>query len=1106
MSSGEVVIRRRVRSLESEQRKAHKRHLVTEVGRDGIWPLSAPGMPPPGPDFLIEANRLQEGDSEYKKGTKKNPAVFTVGERLKDLYRRALREPGFEMRVEGRNNTTITATFVPGHIWSQFREEWEESVIDWRKPKPRVDGPHPAEVMILGKMPWTEEHNELRNLVGASGKILLDAIKKLRIKGCDNWYVTNLVKFMPPEGKTDLKANWIHDCLPLLHQELRIVRPKYILCLGADASKWLLGSKFNVSYMAGRVVPFTYPMRMTSEDDQPDHTAHVMTVLHPAEVARTPDKGRVFESNLSRFSFLLTGKNFDIEEQGLDHRVCRSLEEAEEWVDEVNADMAGLPLRERLIAWDLEWEGQHPVNKGTYVRTIQASWGPKKAICFVVRECGGQKIGFRDRDGKPAIKRLVALLNRLMVGKRAVGHFLVSDMEWAESMGLKLVQHCKIPLYKDKHGRLPWQQLRAGAGWLDTAMMCHAIEETAQLGLESLTMRYTTAPRYDIKLDDWKTEYCKSKEMKKEALEGYGNCPDDILYPYALYDADVTRRIAVELLPLLDHDYDGNCCWESCWESMIVQKPILKIHQNGFMTDRTRIDDLTLKFLKARTDKEKEIRDYAQWPEFNIRSLNQVREFLFGEALNGAKRVDPYTPRRLRPDDAISLNLEPILDTSKPPRLWKDLKAKQQDHLATPGTSKLILGILAQENLNQYGPVNMVRDHRFLDQVLKSVLRTPRTEEGSEDRYVENEDGFLEYDAGLAASIDDDGRVRTHIYPTAETKRFKHARPNLANLSKRRDPDYARMLGATNVNGKWVGGAYTHKIRSVLKASPGYALIDFDYAGAELLMMALMSGSMRMLDHCQRSLLNEDDPNYYDIHSNVAVLAFSLKCRPTKSGLDSIGKIHFRILAKNVIFGVAYGRGAKAIALAAKEEGVNVSVDEAQAVIDAIFDMYPELVPFFEEARRRALEDKWLCNCFGAFRRFPTTEDLRMEGEFERQAMNFPIQSGVAGAMDRGLAYLQDEIERQGLDDDMRLLLQIHDAGIVEARYHMIEPAVEIIRWAMETMVEIWPTDLAGIPRGDGPYHLGLEFEINDHWSEKFSYERAVELGIPTQFAAKPKS
>ena len=96
----------------------------------------------------------------------------------------------------------------------------------------------------------------------------------------------------------------------------------------------------------------------------------------------------------------------------------------------------------------------------------------------------------------------------------------------------------------------------------------------------------------------------------------------------------------------------------------------------------------------------------------------------------------------------------------------------------------------------------------------------------------------------------------------------------------------------------------------MLMASPGNVLVEADFIGAELFGMARMAGDAAMIDHCLRNQLPEDDKNYYDIHSNVAVFAFKLSCPPTKKGLQSIGKEHLRIVAKSVIFGIAYGRGA----------------------------------------------------------------------------------------------------------------------------------------------------------------------------------------------------
>lgn len=1111
-------IRRKIRPLEEEEKRRHKRLLHSQIGHKGCWPLNAPGMPLPGPDFIAAAHVLGD-ETEYPKPGKKKDVRFEPSSHLTDLYRRALRTPGFTLEVKVKEGRYSNVTFVPGHIWGQHATDFQLAQATGQEPRP-VDGPWPADVFVLGKMPWREEIEEGRNMIGPTGEILVDMINKLHIKDAHKWYVTNLCKFMPPDDSRTLKAHWIYDCLPLLAAELRIVKPKYILCLGAEPTKWLLGDKYTVGYMAGRVLPYLIDMRASEDDTTLPHVAHVMTVIHPVNVAKDPAQARILESNLGRFANLLQTNNIDLEERGIDHRVCSVLEDALDWISEANFELSQLPPKLRLTAWDLEWEGQHPINHGSYVRTIQCSWGDKKSICFVISHPGG-KPAFRDRDGKVAIKRLVKALNEFVKGTRPVGHFLVSDLEWAEHIGLRLLAGNDVPVY-DKNGVKAWERFRAGKGWLDTAMMNHAIEETAPLGLEILTMRYTMAPRYDIPLDDWKTERIKELKTKKEALEGYGMCPNKILVPYANYDADVTRRIAIKLLELLDNDYDGNNCWEAFWENMIIQKPILRMHQNGVRVDRARIDDLTKKFITWRAKKEEEIQDWANWkdnPPFNIRSVQHVKEFLFGEYYNGKARDANGSPVRIRPKDAKSLYLTPLLDTSKPPRKWSDLVERNLHHDASPGTGKMVLGIMAEENLNHASEIGMIRDYRFLDQVLKSVLRPPVTDE--HDNWVEDDEGNLEYSSGLAHSIDDDGRVRTHLYPTAETGRWKSSRPNLQNISKSRDPDYVRLLGGVkDESGKWSGGDYTNSLRSTLMASEGFALVEADYKGAELYCMAVMAGSKKMQDHCNRALLpdkgydqqgNKIDggkfphPDYYDIHSNVACLAFRLKCHPSKAGLSTIGKEHFRTLAKNVIFGIAYGRQAKAIALQAKEQKVNVTVDEAQTVIDAIFRMYPELEPFFDEAKSRATKERWLCHGFGRFRRFPKTSDYKLEGEFERQAMNFPIQGMIASCVDRGIAYLCSEIERTGMQDNIRPLLTIHDAVLIEARYDYVEYAQQLIKWAFVDMVEIWPTDLSGKPRGDGPYRLGLDFEVSKHWSEKWSYEEAIEVGLDPKFAAKPK-
>jgi hypothetical protein len=207
------------------------------------------------------------------------------------------------------------------------------------------------------------------------------------------------------------------------------------------------------------------------------------------------------------------------------------------------------------------------------------------------------------------------------------------------------------------------------------------------------------------------------------------------------------------------------------------------------------------------------------------------------------------------------------------------------------------------------------------------------------------------------------------------------------------------------------------------------------------------------------------------------------------------GKEFLRGIAKTVVFGIAYGRGAKAIAFAAREQGIQITEEEAQAVIDAIFTMYPGLIPFFQECEQRAVTERWLCHCYGRYRRFPLTMDESIQGEFQRQAKNFPIQGMIASAVNRALAYLNwYRKENQHL---FKILLQIHDAVLLEVPYEHVEFVAEnVMPWAMRDMVPIYPTTMSGIPTGRGPFYLGFEAECFEHWGEKIDATRAAEIGL----------
>jgi DNA polymerase I-like protein with 3'-5' exonuclease and polymerase domains len=647
----------------------------------------------------------------------------------------------------------------------------------------------------------------------------------------------------------------------------------------------------------------------------------------------------------------------------------------------------------------------------------------------------------------------------------------------------------------------------------DTGLAWHACNETGDFGLTAMTLRFTSAPRYDVELDEWKRRYCLDNGLKDKDLEGYGMCPREILIPYANADADVTRRIAIKLRRCLDRDRHGNNCWEAFWRNMRAYQAVIEINTTGITVDRGRLDRLAELYVSAKEQIRSRIREWSNWggddkAALNLESVYQVREWLFGERYNGKKREHADVPVRIRPKGAKSLQLTPTLSNDKRPILWDEVIERGLENDKMPSTKGQALSLLEQNakaskrvrtksgrikhvEVDHAEQVRWLRDYRFIAQVLKLTLRPPKLDKN--DTYEVDEDGDYIYEKGLPASICDDGRVRTHIYPTLETCRWASSRPNLTNCSKRREKDYKRILG----------DLYKWPIRTIFRASPGHVLVEADFIGAELLGAAIMSGDAAMIDHCRRNQLPEHHPDYYDIHSQVAVRAFRLRCEPTKSGLDSIGKSNLRIVAKAVIFGLMYGRGAKAISVAAQEEKIPLTRDEAQKIIDTIFEMYPDLEPFFAACRERATEPGWLCNCFGQFRRFPTVLEEKQIGDFERQAMNFPMQSLVAGAMSQALDNLLQLRKKHKVGKSLfRIVLQIHDAVLLEVPVeHVAEVVDNIIPAAMVDGVPIYRTHLDGMPADDKPYHMGVDTNIYTYWGENLMPDDCKKLNVHPKYA-----
>jgi uracil-DNA glycosylase family protein len=154
----------------------------------------------------------------------------------------------------------------------------------WRNATQTVfgEGTAAAEVMLVGEQPGDREDLAGKPFVGPAGKLLDRALDEAGIDR-RKVYVTNVVKHFKfePKGKRRIHktpaAEEIAACWPWLESELRVVKPRVLVCLGATAARALLGRTFRLTHHRGEFVESELAPRVTA-------------TVHPSAVLRAPDE------------------------------------------------------------------------------------------------------------------------------------------------------------------------------------------------------------------------------------------------------------------------------------------------------------------------------------------------------------------------------------------------------------------------------------------------------------------------------------------------------------------------------------------------------------------------------------------------------------------------------------------------------------------------------------------------------------------------------------------------------------------------------------------------------------------------------------------------
>ena len=110
-----------------------------------------------------------------------------------------------------------------------------------------------ADILFIGEAPGENEDLQGMPFVGRSGKLLDELLNEVGFSRDENIYIANILKCRPPKNR-DPKPNEQEACLHFLMEQIDIINPKIVVCVGRIAAQKLISKDFKVTSQHGTFV------------------------------------------------------------------------------------------------------------------------------------------------------------------------------------------------------------------------------------------------------------------------------------------------------------------------------------------------------------------------------------------------------------------------------------------------------------------------------------------------------------------------------------------------------------------------------------------------------------------------------------------------------------------------------------------------------------------------------------------------------------------------------------------------------------------------------------------------------------------------------------
>ena len=151
-------------------------------------------------------------------------------------------------------------------------------------------GNRDADLLLVGEAPGEQEDRSGIPFVGAAGKLLdlyLEAVAIPREKV----YIANILKCRPPHNRDPLPEEQ-DACMPYLREQVRLIQPKIIVCLGRIAAMRLIKPDYRITKEHG-ILLRKGSFAMTA-------------VYHPSAILHDPSKKEAMYQDMRKVRQYLT--------------------------------------------------------------------------------------------------------------------------------------------------------------------------------------------------------------------------------------------------------------------------------------------------------------------------------------------------------------------------------------------------------------------------------------------------------------------------------------------------------------------------------------------------------------------------------------------------------------------------------------------------------------------------------------------------------------------------------------------------------------------------------------------------------------------------------